>query len=86
MLIDTEAMGLIQAFLCSGLSETLLALLLCAAARPSASSYYMYIAFNLGFNTIVFLVTTAIILLIAGAFLWLVVAYAANVSIKFGVR
>jgi hypothetical protein len=46
----------------------------------------MYIAFNLGFNTIVFLVTTAIILLIAGAFLWLVVAYAANVSIRGGVR
>jgi hypothetical protein len=46
----------------------------------------MYMAFNVGFNTIVFLVMMAIILLIAGAFLWLVVAYAANSSIRYGVR
>jgi hypothetical protein len=46
----------------------------------------MYRVFNLGFNIIVFFVDMAIILLMMGAFLWLVVAYAANVSIKFGVR
>lgn len=56
------------------------------AARPNPSSFYMYRIFNLGFNIIVFFVDMAIILLMMGAFLWLVVAYAANVSIKFGVR
>ncbi|KAF8066285.1 hypothetical protein HT031_002608 [Scenedesmus sp. PABB004] len=58
----------------------------CPCARPSPSSLYLYRVFNLGFNIIVFFVNMAIILLMMGAFLWLVVAYAANVSIKFGVR
>jgi hypothetical protein len=56
------------------------------AARPTPSSYYLYRTFNMGFNIIVFFVNMAIVLLMMGAFLWLVVAYAANVSIKFGVR
>ncbi|KAF6254479.1 hypothetical protein COO60DRAFT_318071 [Scenedesmus sp. NREL 46B-D3] len=58
----------------------------CPCARPTLSSFYMYRIFNLGFNIIVLFVDMAIILLMMGAFLWLVVAYAANVSMKFGVR
>lgn len=56
------------------------------AAQPTPSSYYLYSIFNLGFNTIVFLVNLAIVFLLMGAFMWLVVAYAANQAIKYGVR
>lgn len=40
----------------------------------------------MGFNIIVYFVNLAILFLMMGAFLWLVVAYAANLSIKGGVR
>ena len=40
----------------------------------------------MGFNIIVFFVNLAIMFLMMGAFLWLVVAYAANLSIKGGVK
>jgi hypothetical protein len=56
------------------------------AANATPSSYYLYSIFNLGFNTIVFLVNLAIVFLLMGAFMWLVVAYAANQAIKYGVR
>lgn len=58
----------------------------CPCAHPTPSSYYIYSIFNLGFNTIVFLVNLAIVFLLMGAFMWLVVAYAANQAIKYGVR
>lgn len=56
------------------------------AARPSPSSLLLFRVFNLGFNIIVFFVNLAILFLMMGAFLWLVIAYAANLSIKGGVR
>eukprot|EP00775_Hariotina_reticulata_P001899 gene1899-2233_t len=40
----------------------------------------------MGFNIIVFFVNLAILFLMMGAFLWLVVAYAANLSIRGGVK
>jgi len=59
---------------------------LCHAARPTPSSFYLYRVFNMGFNIIVFFVNLAILFLMMGAFLWLVVAYAANLSIRGGVK
>ena len=56
-----------------------------ATARPTPSSFYLYRVFNLGYNFIVFFVNMFIIFLMMGAFLWLVVAYGANLSIKGGV-
>lgn len=53
--------------------------------RNSPSSFYLYRVFNLGYNFIVFFVNLFIIFLMMGAFLWLVVAYGANLSIKGGV-
>eukprot|EP00878_Enallax_costatus_P036063 GHUV01040356.1.p1 GENE.GHUV01040356.1~~GHUV01040356.1.p1 ORF type:complete len:170 (+),score=50.54 GHUV01040356.1:240-749(+) len=58
----------------------------CPCARTTPSSYYLYRVFNMGFNIIVFFVNLAIMFLMMGAFLWLVVAYAANLSIKGGVK
>lgn len=55
------------------------------AVRNSPSSFYLYRVFNLGYNFIVFFVNLFIIFLMMGAFLWLVVAYGANLSIKGGV-
>jgi hypothetical protein len=55
------------------------------AVRNSPSSYYLYRVFNLGYNFIVFFVNMFIVFLMMGAFLWLVVAYGANLSIKGGV-
>jgi len=52
--------------------------------RPAAFTCYR--VFNMGFNIIVFFVKLAILFLMMGAFLWLVVAYAANLSIKGGVK
>lgn len=60
----------------------------CLLSRPvrnSPSSFYLYRVFNLGYNFIVFFVNMFIIFLMMGAFLWLVVAYGANLSIKGGV-
>jgi hypothetical protein len=59
--------------------------LLFAAVRNSPSSFYLYRVFNLGYNFIVFFVNLFIIFLMMGAFLWLVIAYGANLSIKGGV-
>lgn len=53
--------------------------------RNSPSSFYLYRVFNLGYNFIVFFVNLFIIFLMMGAFLWLVIAYGANLSIKGGV-
>jgi hypothetical protein len=55
------------------------------AARSSPGSIYLYRVFNLGYNFIVFFVNMFIVFLMMGAFLWLVVAYGANLSIKGGV-
>ena len=56
------------------------------AAQPTPSGLFLYSAFSLGFNAIVFLVNLAIVFLLMGAFLWLAVAYAANQAIRYGVR
>ncbi|KIY93817.1 hypothetical protein MNEG_14146 [Monoraphidium neglectum] len=58
----------------------------CPCSHPTPGSFYLYSTFNLGFNTIVFLVNLAIVFLLMGAFLWLAVAYAANQAIRYGVR
>jgi hypothetical protein len=65
-------------------SHTLL-LLKPKTVRNSPSSFYLYRVFNLGYNFIVFFVNMFIVFLMMGAFLWLVVAYGANLSIKGGV-
>lgn len=55
------------------------------AARPTPGGFYLYRVFNLGYNFIVFFVNMFIVFLMMGAFLWLVIAYGANLSIKGGV-
>ncbi len=54
--------------------------------RTDASAIYVYTAFNLGFNIILWLVQLAIVLLLMGALTWLVVVLAASLTIQNSVR